>query len=122
MNRFTVHFLPADTSIEVEEGTTVAEAAQRAELFISNLCGGEGVCGKCRVQVARGKAEADEHAKGFFSQDEIMKGYVLACQTEVHDDLEIVIPPESRMEDSKIMTGGASEVTGISQFLSLIHI
>jgi len=120
MNRFTVHFLPADTSIEVEEGTTVAEAAQRAELFISNLCGGEGVCGKCRVQVARGKAEADEHAKGFFSQDEIMKGYVLACQTEVHDDLEIVIPPESRMEDSKIMTGGASEVTGISQFNPIV--
>ena len=120
MKTYTVHFLPADSSIEVEGGTTVAEAAQRADLFINNLCGGEGVCGKCRVQVAKGKAEAEEHAKGFFSQDEMMKGYVLACQTEVHDDLEIVIPPESRMEDSKIMIGGATEEVGASQFKPIV--
>jgi len=111
MKTFTVHFLPADISVEVEEGTTLAEAAQRVDVFISNLCGGEGVCGKCRVQVTRGRAEAEEHAKGFFSSDELMKGYVLACQTPVHDDLEVVIPPESRMEDSKIMIGGATEET-----------
>ena len=41
-----------------------------------------------------------------------MKGYVLACQTEIHDDLEIVIPPESRMDKSKIMTGGESQALG----------
>ncbi len=120
MSTFKVHFLPADISIQVEEGATIADAAQRAEVFINNLCGGEGVCGKCRVQVAQGRAPADEHARGFFSQDEIMKGYVLACQTEVHDDLEIVIPPESRMEDSKIMTGGADEETGTSEYNPIV--
>ena len=41
-----------------------------------------------------------------------MKGYVLACQTEIHDDLEIVIPAESRVEASKIMTGGESGAMG----------
>jgi len=112
MKTYTVHFLPADISVDVEEGTTLAEAAQGVDVFINNLCGGEGVCGKCRVQVSKGRAEAEEHARGFFSPDEIMKGYVLACQTPVHDDLEIVIPPESRMEDSKIMIGGATEETG----------
>ncbi len=112
MKTYTVHFLPADVSVDVEEGTTLAEAAQRVDVFINNLCGGEGVCGKCRVQVSKGRAEAEEHARGFFSPDELMKGYVLACQSPVHDDLEIVIPPESRMEDSKIMIGGATEETG----------
>ena len=42
-----------------------------------------------------------------------MKGYVLACQTEIHDHLEIVIPPESRMDASKIMTGGESQTAEI---------
>jgi uncharacterized 2Fe-2S/4Fe-4S cluster protein (DUF4445 family) len=120
MKTYTVHFLPADISVEVEEGTTIAEAAQRVEVFINNLCGGEGVCGRCRVQVTKGRAEAEEHAKGFFSPDEITKGYVLACQTPVHDDLEIVIPPESRMEDSKIMIGGATEETGKTELKPIV--
>ncbi len=108
MKKYTVKFLPSDNSIEVDEGTTIAEAAQEVDVFINNLCGGQGVCGKCRVQIAKGRAEADEHARGLFSQDELMKGYVLACQTEIHDDLEVVIPPESRMDESQIMTGEAS--------------
>ena len=120
MKTYTVHFLPAGTTVEVEEGTTIAEAAQHVDVFINNLCGGEGVCGKCRVQVTKGRAEAEEHAKSFFSPDELMKGYVLACQTPVHDDLEIVIPPESRMEDSKIMIGGATEETGKTELNPIV--
>ena len=105
MGTYSIKFLPNDISVDVEEGTTIAEAAQQADAFISNLCGGEGVCGKCRIQISNGRAEAEEHAKGLFSQDEIMKGYVLACQTEVHDNLEVIIPPESRADDSQILTG-----------------
>jgi len=120
MKTHTVHFLPSDISVEVEEDTTIAEAAQRVDVFINNLCGGEGVCGRCRVQVTKGRAEAEDHAKGFFSPDEITKGYVLACQTPVHDDLEIVIPPESRMEDSKIMIGGATEETGKTELKPIV--
>ena len=111
MSDHTIRFLPADRSIQVADGTSIAEAAQQADVFITNLCGGEGVCGKCRVQVTKGRADAEEHAKGFFSQDQIMKGYVLACQTLIHDDLEIIIPAESRMDASKIMTGGESQAT-----------
>ncbi len=109
MPEHTIHFLPADRLVQVTEGTTIADAAQQADVLIANLCGGEGVCGKCRVQVTKGRAPAEDRAKGLFSQDQIMKGYVLACQTEIHDDLEIVIPPESRVDSSKIMSEGESE-------------
>jgi uncharacterized 2Fe-2S/4Fe-4S cluster protein (DUF4445 family) len=107
MGTYNVKFLPNDISVDVEEGTTVAEAAHKADVFITNLCGGEGVCGKCRIQISKGRAEAEEHAKGLFSQDEIMKGYMLACQTEIHDNLEVIIPPESRVDESQILTGAA---------------
>ena len=62
---YTIHFLPAGRSVEVADGATISEAAQQADVFITNLCGGEGVCGKCRVQVTKGRADAEEHAKGF---------------------------------------------------------
>lgn len=120
MSNYTIHFLPGGRSVEVADGTTIAEAAQEADVFITNLCGGEGVCGKCRVQVAKGRADAEEYAKGFFSQDELMKGYVLACQTQIHDDLEIIIPPESRVDASKIMTGGESRTTAETELNPLV--
>ena len=62
MGNHTIHFLPADQSVDVAEGTTIAAAAQQADVAITNLCGGEGVCGKCRVQVTKGRAQAEEHA------------------------------------------------------------
>ncbi|RLB19729.1 MAG: ferredoxin [Deltaproteobacteria bacterium] len=109
--KYTVTFLPDEKSVEVEDGARIAEAAQKAEVFINNLCGGEGVCGQCKVQVTSGRAEAEEQAQGLLSEEEIASGYVLACQTEIHDNLEITIPPETRMEEAKIMTGEAAGVS-----------
>jgi uncharacterized 2Fe-2S/4Fe-4S cluster protein (DUF4445 family) len=83
MTKYKVKFLPDDKEVEVAEGTTLLEAAERAEIYINSLCGGEGLCGECRLQVTRGKAKADKNAIGFFSKEEIENGYVLACQTKV---------------------------------------
>jgi uncharacterized 2Fe-2S/4Fe-4S cluster protein (DUF4445 family) len=59
MKKYRVTFLPAHQSIEVAEGTSIAQAAQRAEIHINNLCGGEGVCGECKVQVLKGTVKTD---------------------------------------------------------------
>ncbi len=114
MTDFTITFQPDNISIKVEEGTTIAKAAQDAGVFINNLCGGEGVCGQCRVQVTGGKIDTDDQSRAFFSKEELAKGYTLACQTEVHDDLDVLVPPESRIEGAQIMTGESdrSSATG----------
>ncbi len=96
----------------MEEGTTIAEAAQRGDVFINNLCGGEGVCGECRVQVLKGEARADESITAFFSQQELDEGFLLACQTKIRGDLEVEIPPESRIEEEQIITGERAEGEG----------
>ncbi|GAF75151.1 unnamed protein product [marine sediment metagenome] len=59
------------------------QAAEKAGVYINTLCGGKGVCGKCRVQVTDGKVLADKHSIGFLSKDEFNEGYVLACKTKV---------------------------------------
>jgi len=120
MKKFSITFLPEGKSVEVDEGMTIAESAQVAEVFIDNLCGGEGVCGKCRVRISKGRAEAEKHAKALFTEDDLEKGYVLACQTKIHDDLEVVIPAQSRMEEEQIMTGESAKDSEGPEFRPLV--
>ncbi len=101
-----VTFLPFRKEIEVEEGVTLLEAAEEAGVYINSLCGGQGLCGECSLQVKKGNAKADKHAIGFFSGEAIRSGYVLACQTRVEDNLEIFVPAKSRLEMEKIVTEG----------------
>jgi uncharacterized 2Fe-2S/4Fe-4S cluster protein (DUF4445 family) len=89
--------------IEVDEGALLLEAAEKAGVYLNSLCGGEGVCGKCRVQIVKGNAKVNGHSIAFFTKEEIEKGYVLACQTPVKEDLEVLIPPESRLEEEQIL-------------------
>lgn len=120
MKNYRVEFLPNGISVEVEEGTTVAEAAHQADVFINNICGSEGSCGKCRVRISKGRAEADVNSRALLSEEDIRGGYVLACQTQVHDNLAIVIPPESRTEDPLILIKEALEATNESKDTPLV--
>jgi uncharacterized 2Fe-2S/4Fe-4S cluster protein (DUF4445 family) len=119
MGQFQVTFLPDEKKIEVDQGTTIAEAAQRADIFINNLCGGEGVCGECRVRILKGDVKQPEEAATFFSQEEIDQGFVLACQTRIQSDLQVEIPPESRLEEEQIMTEEAAKEAELEGGVSL---
>ncbi|MFC1865056.1 ASKHA domain-containing protein [Chloroflexota bacterium] len=105
MWKYKVTFLPEHKEVEVDEGISLLEAAEKAGVYINSVCGGEGLCGECRLQVVSGNAQADKHAIGFFSKEELVSGYVLACQTRVEDNLEVLIPAKSRLEMEKIVTG-----------------
>lgn len=104
MGKHKVTFLPERKEVEVDEGTTLFEAAEKAGVYLNSLCGGEGVCGKCRVQVTGGQAKPNKDSITFLSKEEIQSGYVLACQTVVKDNLEVVVPPEARLEEEQILT------------------
>ena len=51
----TVTFLPSYRKIEVERGTTILDAAQRAGLNMNVICGGQGKCGKCVASSSPGR-------------------------------------------------------------------
>ncbi|MFO7997081.1 MAG: ASKHA domain-containing protein [Dehalococcoidia bacterium] len=103
MNKYKVMFLPDQKEAEVDEGASLFEAAEKVGVYLNSLCAGEGVCGKCRVQVIKGNLKADKNAIAFFTKEEIKNGYVLACQSIVNDNLEVLVPPESRLEEEQIM-------------------
>src|SRR4030042_968850 len=103
MKDYKVKFEPDGKEVGVKQGTTLLEAAEKAGVYLNSLCGGEGVCGKCRVQVTKGSSKTDKNSIPFFTKEEIEKGYVLACQTRIGEGLEILIPPESRLEEEQIL-------------------
>jgi uncharacterized 2Fe-2S/4Fe-4S cluster protein (DUF4445 family) len=98
MKKHTVTFQPSGVKVEISAGATLLHAASDAGVYINSLCGGEGVCGKCRVQIIQGQAQPNSHCIRFLSREEVQQHFVLACQTEVEDNLEVWVPPEARLE------------------------
>ena len=72
MASFRIRFLPEERETTVEEGTTLLEAARAANVYVGAICGGEGVCGKCRVVVREGDVEGE--STEFLTRDEIRRG------------------------------------------------
>ncbi|NQU75367.1 MAG: DUF4445 domain-containing protein [Planctomycetes bacterium] len=105
-----VQFVPDGISTEVAHGTTIMVAAAQAGVFVNSLCGGEGVCGRCRVIVRKGHISGG--STEFFTREEIQQGYVLACQGCVESDLQVEVPPETRL------TGRPEHVPGEVPFLA----
>jgi uncharacterized 2Fe-2S/4Fe-4S cluster protein (DUF4445 family) len=103
----TVTFLPSYRKIEVERGTTILDAAQRAGLNMNVICGGQGKCGKCVVFIQSGKTEFDRQKYGrFFTPQELEKGACLACETTVQSDVHVVIPEYTLIQEQKILIEG----------------
>jgi uncharacterized 2Fe-2S/4Fe-4S cluster protein (DUF4445 family) len=88
-------FLPMNKCVDVEVGTGLLEAAGRAGIVLDSVCGGEGVCGRCRMIVREGPVDGGA-ATGILSEEEISQGIVLACQTSVAANARIEIPNETR--------------------------
>jgi len=80
----------------VIKDTTILSAAISCQVFINSACGGDGVCGKCKVIVKKGSVVTVP--TGALTPEEKKKHVYLACLTTIHSDLEVDIPPESKME------------------------
>ena len=103
MSQYTVTFYPENIQVVAQEGDNLLEIARQADVLLSSSCGGNGVCGKCKVIIRRGDVHTEPTK--FIDQRERRQGYVLACMTLVHSDLEVEIPPESRLEDEQFLIG-----------------
>jgi uncharacterized 2Fe-2S/4Fe-4S cluster protein (DUF4445 family) len=94
--KLRVHFSPDNIDITVPEGGSLLTAALSAGVHINAACGGNGVCGTCKILVRKGEVASAPSDK--LSTEEYQQGYRLACQSRVLSDLVIDIPVESRLE------------------------
>jgi uncharacterized 2Fe-2S/4Fe-4S cluster protein (DUF4445 family) len=105
----TVVFQPSGTRGKVDDGATILDAARQTGTGIEAVCGGKGVCGKCKVRIEEGRfpkynitssrtsvETTESRDLKFISQQELRHGYLLACQTRIHGDIVVFVPEESR--------------------------
>ncbi len=96
MKTYTVNFQPVGKRVEVEAGTTLLDAAQRAGVGLSAVCGGSGVCDTCRVYIREGKVSSPSIAEQMdLDEEDLAEGLRLACQTEVLGDVRVDVPAGS---------------------------
>lgn len=100
MDKFKVTFFPENKTVEADKGSTLLFCAISAGIYINSSCGGDGVCGRCKVIVKKGFVQTQP--TGRISQEERKAGYILACLATVQSDLEVEIPPESLLGADRI--------------------
>lgn len=77
-------------------------------MYISSACGGEGTCGRCKVVIKKGRYSSE--STPWLTPEEKAQGYVLACTTLPLSDLEVFVPPESRLEKIQVVIGKKEEL------------
>ena len=81
-----------EQTVLVDDGATLLDAALTAGLPVARACGGDGLCGRCGLEVLRGAdalsaAEADEvDAK---VRNRVPDAWRLSCRALVHGPLEV---------------------------------
>ncbi len=94
----TVHveFEPVGRRGDCPADATLLDCARQLGVGLVNLCGGEGSCGRCVVQVLSGDvSDVSVGEKDLLSQEELAQGYRLACRARPLSDCKIRVPPES---------------------------
>ena len=98
----TVRFEPSGLKIEVPKGTVLLEAAHKAGIYLSSICGGDGYCGKCKVIVDHSSL-VQSKPTALLTPDEIRENVVLACQSKVLSDVTVTVPKSHTLETTQIL-------------------
>ncbi len=127
MAEHSVVFDVAENPIKIPTGTLVAEAAQSAGVEIMQPCGGQGRCGRCAVLISSGTVRRRSTLR--LSSEDVEKGYALACQSVIEDDVSIIVPPQEQIERRLTTDRTVAEVVvpagydpRLSQTLRRVHI
>ncbi len=100
MEKYKVTFYPDNKTVEVEKGKTILSAAISTGVYINSSCGGDGVCGRCKVILRSGQVISQP--AGRITLEERKRGVYLACLATIHSDLEVEVPAESRIDLEKL--------------------
>lgn len=103
-----VTFLPDGKFAKVAPGTTLLDAAQKADIHINASCNGKGACGKCKLILESG--DVAQEISPLLSNQEKEKNYLLACRAKVQEDVIVSIPPEAVERKLKV-AGLGDELT-----------
>jgi uncharacterized 2Fe-2S/4Fe-4S cluster protein (DUF4445 family) len=106
-----VLFMPWEKKIEPDGQLNVLQLARRLDIPLESTCGGNKICGKCKIIVEESEntlpppSDREREILGPL----IQKGYRLACHTVLGDGAVIRIPEESVSVRQIILTSGTQQ-------------
>ncbi len=107
MAKFKIDLEPIGSRTEIMGEQTLLHAAQQAGVHLAAVCGGAGVCGKCRVRIVTGEVSpANAQEKDFLSPAELAEGYRLACMVNPLSDVKLDVPPDSLTTTQRLQVEG----------------
>jgi len=90
-----VIFEPDGKTVDVPRGWSVLKAATTAELKLNSSCGGEGICGTCRILIPENPPPPTPADRKLIPSEDLKRGFRLACQTRIETPITIFIPYET---------------------------
>ncbi|RJX21296.1 MAG: DUF4445 domain-containing protein [Ammonifex sp.] len=104
MSENKVLFLPDDVKVKIPVGQTILQAASKAGIVLRGACGGGGACGRCRVQLKKGRLSFA--GTGKLPPEESEKGWILACQAVPKGEVTVFAPESSRLSEHRVLLEG----------------
>lgn len=107
MTGHKVNFEPLGRRGKCQRNESLLSCARRLGVGITSLCGGQGTCQSCKVQIVSGNVSKPTQSElDAFSTQELKTGWRLACQTYPVNDCKINLPAESMTTTQRIQTEG----------------
>ena len=110
MAKVKIVFTPSGVRGEVESGTDILTAARMLGADLDTVCGGNGVCGRCKIQISEGAfpkhqitsnrshlSRVTAAEQELYDQTRLDQGIRLGCRAKINGDVVIDIPPESQV-------------------------
>ncbi len=104
---YQVNFQPVGRRGQCPASKSLLDCARQVGVGIASICGGEGWCHSCKVQVLEGTvSEPSSDELETFSTQELENGWRLACQTYPTSDCRLHVPPESMTMSQRLQVEG----------------
>ena len=130
-----VVFTPSGKRGRFPLGTTVLGAARELGVDIDSVCGGRGICGRCKCLVAEGefakfgiRSDAahlnpiTKPEKRFSRREELQPGFRLTCHATLQDDVVIDVPASSQVHHQVIRKDYESRYNEVNPVIHLHYV
>jgi uncharacterized 2Fe-2S/4Fe-4S cluster protein (DUF4445 family) len=102
-----IDFEPIGRRVDVDDDTTILDAARAGGVELMSVCGGVGTCYECKVRVAKGNVTpVTDIEQDALTADDLAQGFRLGCQCAPIGDVKIDIPAESLSTPQRLQVEG----------------
>ncbi len=115
--KYKVQFSPQMKSGTFHSGQSFLDAAQQLGIPVPALCGGSGLCGKCKIEIIKGHVPPNETDYEWLHVEEIERGVRLACTHFITEDCTVQALGEEVEAATNILTAGKSHVVELNPFV-----